>query len=81
MKAFALGLAFASATACTGPVNTDSVREMPTGFLCDILSPNYVSLPSERRTIFSELERRGAECLPSQRIVIEANTLSAQQGR
>jgi len=48
---------------CTGPVNEDTTKDMPTGYLCRILnSKEYISLPSEQKAIYSELERRGENC-------------------
>ncbi len=53
-------------TGCTGPVNTQTTEGMPTGYLCRILdSDEYLTLPSEQRAIYTELERRGAECVGS----------------
>jgi hypothetical protein len=50
--------------ACTGPVNDQTVRDMPTGYMCRILdSGEYISLPSEQRAIYAELERRGEGCI------------------
>jgi hypothetical protein len=50
--------------ACTGPVNDETVQDMPTGYMCRILdSREYISLPSEQRAIYGELERRGEECI------------------
>lgn len=49
-------------SACTGPVNDETTPGMPTGYLCEILGPDYLALPSERRAIYAELERRQAQC-------------------
>jgi hypothetical protein len=60
-------------TACTGPVNESTVRDMPTGYMCRILdSSEYLSLPSEQRAIYAELERRGDECIDGTQKVIVA---------
>ena len=48
---------------CTGPINSTTTRDMPSGYLCDILGPDYITLPSERKAIYAELERREAECI------------------
>lgn len=57
-------LTIASISACTGPVNSETVRDMPSGYLCRLLdSREYVTLPGEQRAIYAELERRGAECV------------------
>lgn len=57
--------------ACTGPVNDQTVRDKPTGYLCRILGPDYISLPSEQEAIYRELERRGAQCVSTQRVIVE----------
>ena len=57
----AMLLALATA-ACTGPVTLETTQSMPTGYLCDILHGDYVTLPSERRAAYGELERRGESC-------------------
>lgn len=48
-------------------VNNETVKEMPTGYLCSLLDPNtWISTAPERSAIFSELRVRGADCtLPS----------------
>jgi len=56
---------------CSGPINDGTVASKPTGYLCQLLGPDYISMPSEQEAIFRELERRGAECLPSRRIVVQ----------
>lgn len=70
------GLAIAAAgflVGCTGPINQETVADMPTGYLCRILdSDEYISLPSEQRAIYAELERRGEQCVDSTRRVIVA---------
>ena len=60
-------------TACTGPVNDETVREMPTGYMCRILdSSQYISLPSEQKAIYRELERRGERCEGNaQRVIVQ----------
>lgn len=62
MKKCALLIAF-TLVGCTGPLDPKSVQDMPTAYLCDILGPNYTALPGERRTIYAELEKRGAQCV------------------
>lgn len=45
-------------------VNNETVKDMPSGYLCRMLdSREYISLPSEQRAIYAELERRGVECI------------------
>lgn len=60
--------------ACTGPINDTTVVGMPTGYLCRILdSREYVSLPSEQKAIYEELETRGEECVTeTQRLIVRA---------
>ncbi|MBK8457101.1 MAG: hypothetical protein IPL47_08360 [Phyllobacteriaceae bacterium] len=43
-------------------VNNKTVKDMPTAYLCDLLSPNFITTPSERKEIFVELEKKGARC-------------------
>ncbi len=57
----------AAASACQ-TVNPETVQDMPTGYLCDLLSDSYITTPSERRAIFAELESRDAECIATQEI-------------
>ena len=61
-------------SACTGPVNEQTVLDMPTGYLCRILdSSEYISLPSEQKAIYAELERRGEDCVDgTQRIIVRS---------
>lgn len=48
-------------------VDSNTVKEMPTGYLCSFLDPNtWISTEQERSAIFAELRSRGADCvLPS----------------
>lgn len=69
-RAAFLVLSVASLAACE-TVNSTTVAEMPSGYLCDMLGPEWVTLPSERRAIFEELERRGEQCLPTSRIILD----------
>lgn len=59
-------------SACTGPINEQTVSDMPTGYLCRILDSNeYISLPSEQKAIYAELERREEGCVDgTQRIIV-----------
>ena len=43
-------------------VNKDTVVNMPTAKLCDLLGPNWITSPSEDIDIYKELEKRGASC-------------------
>lgn len=59
--------------ACTGSINETTIKDMPTGYICRILdSIEYLSLPSEQRTIYGELEKRKETCVDStQRVIIK----------
>jgi hypothetical protein len=47
---------------------------MPTGFLCRLLDSNeYLTTPAEQKAIYTELERRGEECVDHVQKVIAAN--------
>lgn len=61
-------------SACTGPINEQTVGDMPTGYLCRILdSSEYISLPSEQKAIYAELERRDEDCVDgTQRIIVRS---------
>jgi hypothetical protein len=71
MKAFLSLFASALLIGCTGPINSQTVVDKPTAYLCRILSDDYLSLPSEQEAIYRELERRGEECIPTSRIIVE----------
>ena len=72
MKKIFASLALLGVASCTGPVNDETVRDMPTGFLCKIVSNAYIALPSEERAIYKELERRGERCeAVTQRVIIQ----------
>lgn len=49
----------------------ETVNDMPSGFLCEALGPNWITTVEERIVIHSELERRNVECIDSSRIVVE----------
>lgn len=69
MLKFYLVGAVAALTFVSGCVTVDSstVQEMPTGYLCSFLDPNtWISTEAERSAIFAELKKRNADCvLPS----------------
>lgn len=48
-------------------VDNTTVKDMPTGYLCQFLDPNtWISTAAERQAIFDELKARDADCvLPS----------------
>ena len=52
-------------------VDNQTVKDMPKAYLCELLGPDYISMPSERRAVYTELEARGEECIASERLVIE----------
>ncbi len=56
---------------CTGPLNDGSVKSKPTDYLCRLLGPDYLTLPSEQEAIYRELENREAQCMASQRVIVE----------
>lgn len=64
-------LAVVILNACTGPINEKTVSDKPSGFLCHMLSSQYITLPSEQIAIYRELERRGEQCVSTQRVIIE----------
>jgi hypothetical protein len=45
---------------------------MPTGYICELLGPNYSGTSKERRALYAELERREMQCVAggTQRILI-----------
>lgn len=67
----------AALSACTA-VNSETVRDMPTGFLCRTLGPDYITTPGEQIAIYSELERRGAQCMPTHQVVIAQSVQTVQ---
>jgi hypothetical protein len=62
-KALLLMAVVSLLTACVS-VTQNSVKEMPTGYLCSLLNQDaYITLGSERRIIFAELRERGEDCV------------------
>jgi hypothetical protein len=53
-------------------VNSETVKDMPTGYICELLGPNYSGTSKERRALYAELERREMQCVAggTQRILI-----------
>ena len=45
-------------------VNDSTVKHMSTAKLCEFLSPKWITLPSERKAVRSEVSSRGASCSP-----------------
>lgn len=43
-------------------VNEETVKTMSSGRLCDLLTPKYITLPSENRAARAELRRRNVRC-------------------
>lgn len=60
----------AASAACTGPLTAETLKNKPTGYLCRLLQPDVISLPSEQEAIYRELDRRGTQCLPTQRVIL-----------
>ena len=71
MRTVLLVSAMLFASSCTGPLNQQTMKDMPSSFLCRILGPDYLSLPSEQLAIYKELERRGEQCIDTNRVIIE----------
>jgi hypothetical protein len=47
---------------------------MPTGYMCRILDiREYITLPSEQRAIYAELELRGQQCVDGIQKIIVVN--------
>ena len=45
-------------------VNDVTVKDMPTGYLCQFLNPDtWISTSAERTSIFKELKDRDADCV------------------
>jgi hypothetical protein len=70
MKLFFAAVGAMVVSACTGPLNSDTLAGKPTGYLCRLLGPDYVTLPSEEEAIYRELERRGTQCVATNRVII-----------
>lgn len=67
-----VGLGFSMLSSCAYvKVDDQTVKDMPKAYLCELLGPDYISMPSERRAVYTELEARGEECIASERLVIE----------
>ena len=50
-------------TACES-INEQTVKDMPTGYLCTFLDPNtWITTGNERAAIFKELKARDADCV------------------
>ena len=43
-------------------VNDETVKSMSSDFLCGLLTPKYITLPSENRAARAELKRRNVRC-------------------
>ena len=52
-------------------VDSQTVKDTPKAYLCGLLGPDSITMPSERRAIYTELEARDEECIASERLVIE----------
>ena len=70
-KLLIAAIATAPLISCTGPINNETLKDMPTKFICRLLdSDEYISLPSEQRAIYTELEKRNEECIDSTQVLI-----------
>ena len=48
---------------CAGPVNDETTSAMPTGYICRLLDSNeYITAPSEQKSFYRELDKRGEKC-------------------
>lgn len=62
MRCCALVLLSLALLGCTGPINEETTRDMPVGYMCELLGPDYLTMPPERRALHAEIERRGQSC-------------------
>ena len=69
MREFSI-IVFLALASCTGPIDASSTREKPTGYLCRLLGPDYITSPAEQEAIYRELERRNMSCVSTQRIIL-----------
>jgi S1-C subfamily serine protease len=58
----------ALSTASCFSATEESVKPLSSSVLCDFLTPNYITLPSERRAIRGELAKRNVRCRGGQPI-------------
>lgn len=70
MKLFFSAVGAMIISGCTGPINNDTIADKPTGYLCRLLGPEYITLPSEEEAIYRELERRDTQCVATNRVII-----------
>jgi len=74
MKAFTVSgfMAFSLLAGCTSvEVNDQSTKDMPSGFLCEMLGPSWISTPDERISIYRELETRNYDCVATEKVIVE----------
>lgn len=57
-------LIFAVALSLIGcvTVNKETVKDMPSAYLCNLLGPGYMTTPNEQMAIYRELENRNQQC-------------------
>jgi len=53
-------------------VTRQSAAEMPSDYICDLLSrPGAVYVEEQRRILYAELQRRGQQCINQERIIVQ----------
>lgn len=70
---FALPLVALVASCAYVKIDDETVRDMPTGFMCNALnSDEWLVMPKEQIAIYKELERRGETCVSkTERVIIK----------
>lgn len=74
MKAFTVSgfVAFGLLAGCGYvEVNDQTTKDMPSGFLCEMLGPNWIGMPDERISIYRELETRNYDCVATEKVIVE----------
>ena len=53
-------------------VNSETVKDMPAGYICELLGPMHSLTTKQRRALYAELESRDIQCsnAGTQRIII-----------
>jgi hypothetical protein len=63
-KVFVAGIVCFGLLAGCDSVNDETVKDMPTGYLCSMLDPNtWITSGQDRAAIFKELKVRDADCV------------------
>ena len=70
---FALPLVALVAGCAYVKIDDETVRNMPTGFMCNTLnSAEWILMPKEQIAVYRELERRGETCVSkTERVIIK----------